>query len=253
MRNSPSILVRTTLFLAVTLSLSLGPRAYGRPDLQRSIANLRQAVERGGGKCYIRDFGNGKQRLYLNTGNPQAMRAVCEATGAGKNVLQICHINYPGLQHSLAAFDGGTPHFQTPDSFRTWRLNSWGPMYHSRSHNMYSAFIQLTPTESNRLKQIFAEARQAQGTTPQRTIPTDRPSLRWARGNCASLLTNLPVGDHGETLGQLVGIGSNGSPRGLQQALETRANERVFAIGVYGPALPSFGQNPNQNVVTFPR
>lgn len=238
----------TGLWVAAAVAFALWAPPAAAENVQPAIARLQQAARGAGTNCYVRRLPNGQQRLYLNPSSSRSLRAIQQATGRGSNVLQICHINgadfgRPGHMHTLAMFDGVWPHFQTPDGFRSWRINDWGPMRAS-NNRLYSAFIQLTESEGQRLRDLFATANREQGRAG--TIPS-----AWARGNCASIWTNLPVGDRGETLGQICNIGTNGSPHGLQQALETRANDRVFAIGVYGPQLRDFGRNPEANVVQF--
>jgi len=239
------VLRRHTVFALALVGLLATHAQAQQFNPQQHVGRMQAAIQQAGGTCFTRQLPNGKQRLCFNTGNQRALDAACQVAGRGANVIQICHLNLPGLMHTMGMFDGGSPHFQTPDNFRTWRLNSWGGPYHS-NRQIYSAFIQLTPSESSRLKQLFTEATQQQQANPNRTI-----TAAWARGNCASLWTNLPVGDHGETLGQLVGVGTQSHPHYLQKALETQANERVFAVGVYGPAINGFGQNPNQPLFTF--
>ncbi len=61
----------------------------------------------------------------------------------------------------------------------------------------------------------------------------------------------MPLGQNGETLGEIAGIGNNyaGQPRQLQKAFETGGNARIIGVAVYGPKVQGFGTNPAAPIV----
>jgi hypothetical protein len=210
---------------------------------------------------YTRRCGNEVERVYLNPSGMSELAALSRFAGPNSNVLQICHIDpsdvgQPGLMHSLAMYDGKFPHFQYRSGSNNWRLRSWGGGLRPSHNRLYSAFVQLTPSEGARLREMLTNAEREQGPEQTAGANWENGHVRGALGNrgfnCTSVWSGMPVGDRGESLAQLCGLGgASGSPHGFQQELETRANERVIAIGVYGPDLRGFADSPQNKNHTF--
>lgn len=252
-------LKRRILVSTLALALLVGPgqiAAAQRPDGSLA-ARLQDAARRSGIPHYTRTLPNGGRRLCLNPSGSSQLRAVEGALGPRSNALEICHIGSRGANHNMAIFNRQMLHVQFLNGTGNWRLRSWGGgALRPSSSKLYSSVIQLSPSEAGRLQQLLQRGFAAQG-------PAHAAGQRWERGNlgntygrsfnCVSFFTEMPLGDRGEPLWRLLGLphSYSGNPRGLMQALETRANDRVVGICVYGPTLPGFGGKPAQDQFGF--
>lgn len=253
----------TTISLALVLSLlSLRSTADQTPAQAREqlLAQARGASI----PCYERTLPNGVRRLYLSPRGRQQLAAMERALPQGCNVLEVCHLGSPTANHSMFIFDRSMIHFQYLNGTNNWRLRGWGgwdpqgrnPLRDGGS-KLYSAAIQLTSAEAGNLRRLLEASWREQGPEGTAGATWENGHIKTGMGNrsfnCVSAISEARIGQNGETLAQICGLphSYNGDPRGLQRALETQANERVFGICSYGPADPSFGQNPNQNQVNF--
>ncbi len=218
--------------------------AAAAPTVPQARAALQQTARQTGMMTYERTLPSGAKRQYVNPSGPDAMAALERATARGSNVLEIMHFGYPGAPtHSLARFDGQLLHTQT-SNWSKWRLRSWGDRLRPSAHKLYSAMIQLTDKEAANLRAQIRLAVEEQGPEPHGDWGTAHMKNAFAadRGiNCTSTWSGVPIGEKGEPLSKLLGLGhSSGDPHGFQRALEGEANDRVFGIAVYGPKLGDF-------------
>lgn len=245
---------------ALALTLFFGG-LLARPALAQennSPAAWRQALQtygqRNDVRAYTRQCPNGANRVYLNVSGAQDLRAMEQLLHNRSNVLEVCHIGNGGGTHSLFIFDRQLIHFQYLQGTNNWRLRNWGYGLRPSANKLYSAMIQLTPSEGQKLRTMLSNAAREQGNDEGRWAQDGHiQNAMGQRGfNCTSVISGVPIGDRGESLSQLVGLGgASGDPRGFQRSLESNANERVFGICIYGPDMPDFGRNQNQDVFTF--
>jgi hypothetical protein len=192
---------------------------------------------------------NGEKRVVVNVTKQDDLNKLSQLTGRGQNVLQIVHINKPGLMHTMAMFDGELIHLQTPTNFRTWQLNQWGYNLRESSSQTYSAMIHLTPGEATNLRGRIKTARAQMQTTPDNTM-TDAFGTRGM--NCASGWCGLPLGEHNEPLWQLTGLrGDNGHPWSFEQELERTSSNRVFGLAIFGPKIEGFEKKAGEQLFQF--
>lgn len=237
------------LSLLGLLALPSGLRAAPVQNLPPAAAALREFAVKNNIPNYVRTCANGSKRVCLNVSGWEHLQAVQNYLRPGCNVLEVCHFdpyhNPQGgvLMHTLGIFDRQGPHFQTPDGFAHWRLNDWGGgnLYAGRNP-IFSALIQLDQTEGDNLRANIKLAREEQAAGG---VIKTAFGLGQRGGNCASIWSDAPIGKNRETLGQLTGVGSNGSPHGLQESLEDRANDKVFGVIQYGPKAENWGANPD--------
>ena len=69
----------------------------------------------------------------------------------------------------------------------------------------------------------------------------------WATGRamsstCTSWMSYAPIGDNGETLGELAGVGRSNEPNSFVNSLVRRGNDRVHGVAVFNPTVP-VGEN----------
>lgn len=60
--------------------------------------------------------------------------------------------------------------------------------------------------------------------------------------NCTSWMSYAPIGDNGETLGELAGVGRSNEPNSFINSLVQRGNDRVHGVAVFNPTVPA-GEN----------
>tara|TARA_R110002073_G_scaffold336104_1_gene530331 strand:- start:17713 stop:18603 length:891 start_codon:yes stop_codon:yes gene_type:complete len=222
----------------------------------KSHDTFKAALKSSESKFFTRDV-NGSKRLIANISGQSALNSISQAMGRNSDVIQIVHIGKAGIQHTMAIFDGELVHTQYAGGTGNWRLRSWGDMLRASDTKMYSAFISLSGPEAANLRNNIAQGRRDQG-------PENMAGPNWVNGklkqtsmggcrsfNCASVWSAMPLGQNGETLGQIAGIGNSysGNPRQLQKAFETGGNARIIGVAVYGPKLQNFGANPAAPVV----
>jgi hypothetical protein len=257
MRTHRTIMPRTTIILALCLTgLASTATAQERAG-SRLVTRLQSAARQANIPSYVRTCANGAKRCYLNPNGSQQLRAVERTLDNRANTLEITHIGSPQANHTLGIFNRQFVHVQFIQGTSNWRLRNWGGgQLRPSSSKLYSAVIQLTDAEANKVKQQLQRGFETQG-------PEMRAGRRWENGNlrgaynrsfnCVSFFTEMPVGANGEPLWRVIGLPSsyNGNPRGLMRALETQANDRVAGICVYGPQVQGFPNNPNQDKFTF--
>lgn len=238
--------------MVALLGLAIAAQAHAESSPAQARGRMMETAKRVAIPHYERKLANGTQRVYLN---PQGhhIPAMEQALPKGSDVIEIVHIGTPEAFHTMAIFDRELLHSQFSDA-GNWRLRTWGDRLRPGNHKLWSAMIQLSPKEAQNMRQRIAAAKVEEG--PEYLAGED-----WVNGhlklggalgmngiNCVATWCDMPIGEQGERLHQLVGLRSySGSPRGFQQALETDANERVFGITAYGPADPAFVQNQNQD------
>lgn len=244
-----SLTLLTVLFFAASATAQ-GPYA----DHLAAKKSIKEAAERVGTPVYERQLPDGQTRVVLNPHDWQQLSAVTTELGRGSNILEI--MQHKGVNHTKAVFDRELLHTQMLQGTGNWRLRRWGNSVQLTDHTLYSALIQLTPSEAQRLRGLLLSGNAEQG-------PESAAGDKWEKGhltqglggrrglNCVSTWTEMPVGDHGEQLWQLLGLphSFSGSPGGLQSALETQGNQKVLGTVIYGPAVPDFGQNPSARLV----
>jgi len=230
--------------------------AQERP-LGAVAAALEQAARQNGTASYIRACPGGVRRIYLNPSGWQQLRGVEGVLSSRANTLEICHIGTADANHTLGMFNRQAIHVQYRTGTSNWRLRRWGDGSLRPSGNkLYSGIIQLTPSEAQRMQEQLDRGFAAQGDELSAGPSWERGNLGQAYGrsfNCVSFFSEMPLGDHGEPLWQILGLphSYSGNPRALMNALETQANDRVVGICVYGPALPDFATDPNGNKLGF--
>ncbi|MEO6951353.1 MAG: hypothetical protein ABI321_06030 [Polyangia bacterium] len=242
--------LRGTLALFALLAFA-SPGYADRTPLQ-ARTHMLDTAKRENIPSYQRKLANGTQRVYLN---PQAQHlgAMEQALPKGSDVVEIMHIGTPDAYHTMAIFDRQLLHSQYSPA-GNWRLRQWSDRLRPGGRKLWSAMIQLSPQEAANMRQHIAAAFAEEG-------PEHAAGPNWANGhlkqggalgvngiNCVATWCDMPIGDHGERLHQLVGLPSySGSPRAFQLALEQTANERVFGIANYGPPDPTFLEHQDQD------
>ena len=238
--------------MVALLGIALAGQAFAESTPVQARARMLATAKQAAIPHYERKLANGTQRIYLNP-QGQHLPAMEQALPKGSDVIEIVHIGTPDAFHTMAIFDRELLHSQYSPA-GNWRLGSWGDRLRPGYHKLWSAMIQLSPKEAQNMRQRIAAAKAEEG-------PEYLAGPNWANGhlkmggalgvngiNCVATWCDMPVGEQGERLHQLVGLPSySGSPRAFQQALETTANERVFGISVYGPKDPTFLENQNQD------
>ncbi len=236
-------------------NVKLQPKKNAEPHV-KSHAAFKAALKASDSKFFTREV-NGSTRLIANISGQSALNSISKAMGKNSDVIQILHIGQAGIQHTMAIFDGELVHTQYAGGTGNWRLRSWGDMLRSSNTKMYSAFISLSGAEAATLRNNIAQGRKDQG-------PEHLAGPKWVNGklkptsmggcrsfNCTSVWSAMPLGEKGETLGHIAGIGNSyaGQPRQLQKAFETGGNARIIGVAVYGPKVEGFGANPAKPVV----
>jgi hypothetical protein len=203
---------------------------------------------------YERTMPNGTKRVYLNP-QQQHLNAVEQALPKGSDVIEILHLGTSEAFHTMAIFDRELLHSQYSQA-GNWRLRSWGDRLRSSENKLWSAMISLNPREAANLRARIAAAKAEEGPEHLAGANWENGHLKMGAGsalgvngiNCVATWCDMPIGEKGESLHQLVGLHSySGSPRAFQEALEHDANERVFGIAAYGPAIPDFTASPDQD------
>ena len=216
--------------------------------------SLTDALHGSGAEFFVREV-NGNKRIIANVSTQDGLDRVSAAMGKNANVIQILHIGRKDIQHSMAMFDGELIHAQYANGTGNWRLRNWGDKLRSSNTKMYSAFIALTPAEATALRANIAQGKKDQG-------PEETAGPGWANGklkntsmggcrsfNCTSIWSQMPLGEGGETLSQIAGMGmGSGHPKMMQKELETSANARVIGVAVYGPRVEGFSADPAKPV-----
>lgn len=242
-------LLALCLVFASTSALAQGPYA----DHLAAKKSIKDAAEQGGVPVYEHTLPNGQTRLALNPHDFQQLATVTQELNRGGDVLEI--LQHKGVNHTKAIFDRELVHTQMLMGTGNWRLRPWGHSLQLSDHTLYSALIHLSPSEGQRLRGLLTAAYAEEG-------PEYAAGDRWEKGhlgqsmgrrflNCVSTWTEMPVGDHGEPLWQLLGLPQSysGNPTGLQRALETEGNHKILGTVVYGPEVAGFGQNPSARLV----
>ena len=250
--NARRVASRTTGALLALLAFASSARADKTPaDWRNTMATT---AKNNSIPSYERTLPNGTKRVYLNP-QQQHLRAIEQTLSKGSDVLEIMHIGTPEAFHTLALFDRELLHSQYSQA-GNWRLRTWGNRLRPSSGKLWSAMIALNPREAANLRQRIAAAKIEEG-------PEESAGPNWANGhlkmgagsalgvngiNCVATWCDMPIGEKGESLSQLVGLRSfSAAPRAFQEALERDANERVFGVAAYGPAVPGFTDNQNQD------
>lgn len=256
MRQPTRRLALLGLFVAAALATRPFPadadRRAARPA--EAAARLRAAAARAGVPHYVRKMPSGVERVVLNPADDAQLAAVEAETGKGSNVLQIIHLGRADSVHTRAIWNGRLLHFQYATGSNNWRLRGWGKAFRPRGNMFYGAMIQLSDAEAERLDGFLAAAGAQQG-------PEADAGHLWANGhitdglgirniNCVAGWCDLPIGDAGEPLWRVAGLGNSYSanPRGFQKALESLGGDRVFGVAVYGQVLRDFLQTSDRDV-----
>jgi hypothetical protein len=229
-------------------SVTASPPAVVRIPQVRTPQEARLALKAAAQKSGMPSFEGTNGKLYVNASGSQHLSAMEEVSPKGSGVLQIVKVS--GMQHTLVIFEDQLVHLQYRMGTANWRLRSWGDRLRPSDKPTYSALIQLTPQEAENLRTRLAAVRAEEG-------PEETAGPQWERGhiklslgvnafNCASGWCGVPIGAHGESLSQIVGVPVNGDPNSLERMLEAAKSERVFGIAVYGPKIPDFGLHPEQ-------
>jgi len=252
MRTLSPSLRRTSALFALLAFASVARAADKAPADWRNT--MTTTAKNNAIPSYERTLPNGTKRVYLNP-QQQHLNAVEQTLPKGSDVIEIMHIGTAEAFHTMAIFDRELLHSQFSQA-GNWRLRSWGDRLRPSGTKLWSAMISLNPREAANLRQRIAAAKVEEG-------PEQLAGPNWANGhlkmgagsalgvngiNCVATWCDMPIGEKGESLHQLVGLRSySGSPRAFQEALERDANERVFGIAAYGPAVPGFTENQNQD------
>jgi hypothetical protein len=213
---------------------------------------LLQALRSANAPHYERTMPNGATRVYSHISD-RHLPAMEQALDADSNVLEILHIGKEGANHTLALFARKLLHTQYSQAGH-WRLRTWGNRLYTPGHPLYSAQIQLSKSEGDRLRGLLAAAEAEQGNEWNAGPNWENGHISVSLGkrsiNCVSTWSEMPVGDNGEPLYQLLGLpySYSGNPHGFQKALETQANERVIGVSVYAHQSPGFGADHNQDL-----
>lgn len=238
-----------TLALALACS-SVASAAGGHEVIQEKLTIAAQKAKI---PTYTRKMANGVNRVYVNPNAGAHYDAMEKVFPKGSAVLQIMHHGAPDAFHTKAIFELNLVHTQYRPGMN-WRFRYWGDrLLPTRSKN-YSAMIYLTPVEAQNMRDRLNKAFDEQGPEETAGANWEHGHIKGALGiphlNCIATWSEMPIGEKGEKLFQLLGLNQSysGNPRGFQLALEHSANERVFGIGVYGPKVETFGKNPDANV-----
>ncbi|MBW2736160.1 MAG: hypothetical protein JRH20_27560 [Deltaproteobacteria bacterium] len=227
---------------------------------ERTPAQLRTQLTKGAKKArmksYVRKMPNGAKRVYFDPSNSQELRAVEMVLHQKGNTLEILHSGAPNANHTLGLYNRNLLHAQSWTGSGNWRLRAWGQRLRPSSQKLYSAVIQLTDGEAQRLTERLQQGAKAQGAEPQAGANWERGNLRMATNrsiNCVSYWSEMPIGEGGAPLWKVLGLHSSytGNPRGLLRALETEGNEKVAGICAYGPKVAGFGADVNRNLFSF--
>jgi hypothetical protein len=249
--------MRRRLLTAVSFALAFGlaAAASAATPAERRAATLGTA-QAAQIPSFVKKARSGAERVVINPSGWGHLQAVERLLPQGSNVLEIMHIGASDAYHTMALFDRQLVHTQYISS--NWRLRDWGDRLRPSGRPLYSALVHLTDSEAERLRGFIAAAWKEQGPEHAAGDNWERGHIRVSLGgprylNCVSTWSEMPVGDHGEPLWKLMGLpGSfSGNPPGLQRALEHDANERVFGLSLYGPAVPNFGADPQAPIFTF--
>jgi hypothetical protein len=199
---------------------------------------LTEAAQASGTPTYVGK--NGK--VYVNPHNQGHISAIEKLSPEGSGVFALAQ--FKGTQHTLAVFENRLIHFQTRD-WSNWRIRSWGERLRPSGHVMSVAMVQLTPVEAANLRKrvagMFDEQGQehaAGGNWEKGHVDTGGRSF-----NCTAGWCQMRIGEQGESLGEIVGVPHQYDPFAANVNFENHGNERVFGIGIYGPAIPNFGMN----------
>jgi hypothetical protein len=193
---------------------------------------------------FTRQLANGAERLVIEASTPEQVRAVQKALHQRAfQVLEL--VKKPDQDHTKAILRGEGwhavhPGFRAqPQDLSTWFLERWdlGP---AAEHD--SAAILLSDGEAERLRLHLAGLVAAGVIThPQGESPY----------NCAAIWTQVPIGEHGETLRELLGFSREldlANSAALARALELGGNDRILASILYRPAQADFGLHPDRRV-----
>jgi hypothetical protein len=145
---------------------------------------------------------------------------------------------------NLVEFSVGGHHLHTRvgdrdyDNISSLSDNAWrGPSTYSGDR--LSVLVHLTDTEMGRLRSWIDRARQDHdGTLGRFNFNGGDPTYGSGsskQSNCTSWVTCARIGDRGESLGQLVGLGNGAEPYSWVKGLASRGNSRVKAVVVHGP------------------
>ena len=243
-----SFAVLTVLFLSGSAQAA-GPYA----DHVAAKKAIKDAADHAGIPAYERTLPTGETRVELNPHTYQQVAALSTELSRGSNVLEI--MQHQGVVHTKAVFDRELVHTQYQTGTSNWRLRRWGGSLQLTDHTLYSALIQLTPGEAEKLRGLLVAAWQEEGPEATAGDKWEKGHLTAALGrrnlNCVSTWTEMPIGEHGEPLWKLLGLpmSYSGNPGGLQQALETQGNSKVLGTAIYGPKVEGFGANASARLV----
>jgi hypothetical protein len=241
------------LSLSASLSAALALASFAHAD--KSAAEWRDSLTNAAAVSHIpsyeRTMPNGTKRVYVNP-QGQHLRTIEQTIPAGSDVIEILHMGSPGANHTLAIFDRELLHSQFSQAGH-WRLRTWGDKLRPSSTKLFSAMIALKPTEAKNLRERLKAAFAEEGPEASAGPNWENGHLGNALGvrgiNCVATWCDIPIGEKGETLTQLVGLNHSysGNPQGFQHALEREANDRVFGISVYGPPVADFTASQNED------
>lgn len=147
------------------------------------------------------------------------------------------------LSPNLVEFAVSSHHLHTRvgdrdyDNISSLSDNAWrGPS--SYSGDRLGVLVQLTDSEMTRLRSWIDRARQDhQGVLGSFNFNGGDPNSPGPnkQSNCTSWVTCARVGDRGETIGQLMGLGNGAEPYSWVKGLARYGSNRVKGVVVHGP------------------
>ncbi|MFH1131028.1 MAG: hypothetical protein V1754_06815 [Pseudomonadota bacterium] len=117
------------------------------------------------------------------------------------------------------------------------RVHRWGTA--SASTDRLGALVELTTSEMDRLKEwVDASVHETDVTLGSWNYGGGDPrgNRPGRSANCTSWISYAPIGDNGQTLGDLAGVGNHNTPSSFLTSLMSRGNERVQCITLLNPS-----------------
>ncbi len=185
---------------------------------------------------------------------PKALYSTSSGYGYGAPTYSAGEKQYlTVLSPNLVEFAVSSHHLHTRvgerdyDNISSLSDNAWrGPS--SYSGDRLGVLVQLSDSEMTRLRTWIDRARQDHdGVLGRFNFNGGDPNYGTGankQSNCTSWVTCARVGDRGESLGQLVGIGASAEPYSWVKGLARYGNNRVKGVVVHGPdESKSFNQS----------
>ncbi len=182
------------------------------------------------GKPFVGVKGVSDMKQYTKLGN--------------KNVVEF--FVRPGFHHLYTRVPGKA---QTGSGTEQWVFSRIGGLsrstYSPSSSEQIGVLVELNDKEMGNLNKYLDKAR----ANPSKELGPfvyagGRPPKA---SNCTSYITCAPIGERGETLARVLGVGESGMPQSFLRSLMSRGNDRVKAIMVHNPPGGEFTERYDMN------